>query len=81
MRDGCHGMLFRRIKARSVRSYGFAAVSYTHLDVYKRQVFFLFSKRGQLLFHIFKAQQLVHDLVHRPVSYTHLDVYKRQGVK
>ena len=31
-------------------------------------VFFSFSKRGQLLFHIFKAQQLVHDLVHRQAA-------------
>jgi len=30
MRDGCHGMLFRRIKARSVRSYGFAERAFYH---------------------------------------------------
>ena len=49
-------------------------VSYTHLDVYKRQV--LLQVRMildlQLLEHI-------HVLVVRAVSYTHLDVYKRQG--
>ena len=48
-----------------------AAVSYTHLDVYKRQV----AQRG--------GDPLSGDgglcAGHHPVSYTHLDVYKRQG--
>ena len=43
------------------------AVSYTHLDVYKRQLWFLLV--GGLL------------LVMGPVSYTHLDVYKRQDTR
>ncbi len=30
MRDGCRGMLFRRIKARSVRSCGFAERAFYH---------------------------------------------------
>ena len=62
------------------------AVSYTHLDVYKRQV-----KLGGyiLIFSILAA--LLQDLLFKTpilcalllgitaVSYTHLDVYKRQG--
>ena len=42
---------------------GYEAVSYTHLDVYKRQVAACYAALG---------------VVHAPVSYTHLDVYKRQ---
>ena len=37
-------------------------VSYTHLDVYKRQVYVVFIAVGYVV----------------AVSYTHLDVYKRQ---
>ena len=45
------------------------AVSYTHLDVYKRQL------------HLrFRADLRVHLVEERPVSYTHLDVYKRQDL-
>ena len=63
------------------------AVSYTHLDVYKRQIMVCYGKvrRGFeypiLKFavitesDIFGAQQKKKK---RPVSYTHLDVYKRQ---
>ena len=50
----------------------YAAVSYTHLDVYKRQVSDLEQLR-QLLLH-FDGCPL------KAVSYTHLDVYKRQTV-
>ena len=54
-------------------------VSYTHLDVYKRQIFNSLRKLDVL-------QELVDDrdvteiMVNGPnaVSYTHLDVYKRQ---
>ena len=42
--------------------YACVTVSYTHLDVYKRQV------RGRFIYTI----------CYTPVSYTHLDVYKRQ---
>ena len=57
-------------------------VSYTHLDVYKRQVLHiqkLSTIDGGLHKHIvFPASfSSIDDLV--PVSYTHLDVYKRQG--
>ena len=56
---------------------GFASVSYTHLDVYKRQggkpqIDRLNEKRlGKRFGH--------HQDTMWPVSYTHLDVYKRQG--
>ncbi|OTO76548.1 hypothetical protein A5865_000405 [Enterococcus sp. 12E11_DIV0728] len=44
------------------------AVSYTHLDVYKRQI----PTSSILRFRIFDI------VIFKPVSYTHLDVYKRQ---
>ena len=47
-------------------------VSYTHLDVYKRQVEHLHAQR-----HIVFLGNLGQN-THVPVSYTHLDVYKRQ---
>ena len=48
-------------------------VSYTHLDVYKRQA-------DELLDEIVVAAVDMVDVADlRPVSYTHLDVYKRQG--
>ena len=43
------------------------AVSYTHLDVYKRQ---------GLFFYLFAASLAM--AYRKAVSYTHLDVYKRQ---
>ena len=49
-------------------------VSYTHLDVYKRQ--------GLVDAHYPHRPSAGRDPpheIHRPVSYTHLDVYKRQG--
>ena len=57
---------------------GFGAVSYTHLDVYKRQV--LDESNEKIGYKIRQAQQVdrvPYMLV--PVSYTHLDVYKRQS--
>ena len=58
---------------------GYMTVSYTHLDVYKRQVFrsLLCSLSQGLLFHQNLPVHAAHS--HRAVSYTHLDVYKRQG--
>ena len=63
----------------------YMAVSYTHLDVYKRQALQA-TQLSQLKIHhsllmILRLQKL---LLHRSsslrtVSYTHLDVYKRQG--
>ena len=48
------------------------AVSYTHLDVYKRQALAYANP-------VISGKQLLqHDIV--PVSYTHLDVYKRQMI-
>ena len=47
------------------------SVSYTHLDVYKRQKYILFIFIG-----IFPFVQF--EIGADPVSYTHLDVYKRQ---
>ena len=64
-------------------------VSYTHLDVYKRQAFatyiraILLRDTGSTLspFHAFLFLQGLETLSLRvkPVSYTHLDVYKRQA--
>ena len=68
------------------------AVSYTHLDVYKRQYMFCFTFngdhrniigsqffRGKSMAENNKSFNLIsHQLVQIPVSYTHLDVYKRQ---
>ena len=64
-----------KVKSESAQSAGrlpFGPVSYTHLDVYKRQ--------GEL----FSAAHRLRRAGDRgkgggPVSYTHLDVYKRQG--
>ena len=55
--------------------YADAPVSYTHLDVYKRQP--LGHDRAGLLD---KAARMLHVPAGElePVSYTHLDVYKRQ---
>ena len=48
------------------------AVSYTHLDVYKRQGFIVIDSEGYRL-------NVGIILCNEPVSYTHLDVYKRQA--
>ena len=47
------------------------SVSYTHLDVYKRQIIICFCLCIRYLFICFATINTV--------SYTHLDVYKRQG--
>ena len=65
-------------RGRVYRTAG-EAVSYTHLDVYKRQI--LLGIGGILTL---KALGIKKDVYHcneghaAPVSYTHLDVYKRQ---
>ena len=55
-------------------------VSYTHLDVYKRQVPTMIKKENKPLIYIYNTHQTEEytpsSLV--AVSYTHLDVYKRQ---
>ena len=69
-----------------IAAYSGKAVSYTHLDVYKRQVCKLdvagvaigtivsqFVSCVLVLYCLSKA-----DTSYKPVSYTHLDVYKRQ---
>ena len=59
--------------SRTFAIYGVESVSYTHLDVYKRQVLrfgFRPGKIYRLALCAFEGQYAV--------SYTHLDVYKRQ---
>ena len=51
------------------------SVSYTHLDVYKRQIFALVQLQPAQFFILMKQ---AHNT--EAVSYTHLDVYKRQNV-
>ena len=78
------------MQAHSAYLSNFTAVSYTHLDVYKRQ-----EQRGDVSAaeqHFRAALNLGRRSVYllgayadflldqNPVSYTHLDVYKRQGV-
>ena len=63
------------------------AVSYTHLDVYKRQVMtqpgetdgYGAFEHVQALIQQAGTQFLDYVIVNDPVSYTHLDVYKRQN--
>ena len=64
------------------------AVSYTHLDVYKRQIVALACMQNAAFPHALRdqwqrvvgvLQQRQH--THKAVSYTHLDVYKRQVLK
>ena len=50
-----------------------SAVSYTHLDVYKRQPS---GRPADYTFAVFMFSAYASS--HSPVSYTHLDVYKRQ---
>ena len=57
------------------------SVSYTHLDVYKRQV-----HGGTIIAEVPETRAIVHKCMVPPnvdgvvaVSYTHLDVYKRQS--
>ena len=52
----------------------FLAVSYTHLDVYKRQPYITSDTRTMLD----RSDELMEGARLVPVSYTHLDVYKRQ---
>ena len=63
--------------------YGSKPVSYTHLDVYKRQQLYkVYIKFFAFFAHIFgpDAGLYFSDMCF-PVSYTHLDVYKRQGME
>ena len=69
----------------------FIPVSYTHLDVYKRQILLLLAVHAPRQQQVFAHQQThairsrLHGrahILHRraAVSYTHLDVYKRQAM-
>ena len=68
---------------------GRISVSYTHLDVYKRQVLKEWSTRNGfpvwsnslLEDEDIKSDEILTDVsdASKTVSYTHLDVYKRQG--
>ena len=64
------------------KQHNHRAVSYTHLDVYKRQVQLLPSHDAVSLITVLPEQLqsplLTAEWEYRPVSYTHLDVYKRQ---
>ena len=55
------------------------AVSYTHLDVYKRQVQHTTENASDLLIKtcLSRSSHTLDEMID-PVSYTHLDVYKRQ---
>ena len=57
------------------------AVSYTHLDVYKRQLYFIMGMFKDKDYDqvIGMTAPLAQHII-TAVSYTHLDVYKRQGV-
>ena len=65
-------------RAQLKREQYLLPVSYTHLDVYKRQVEAQLKRlsrdRTRPLLLRGDREQVLHD----PVSYTHLDVYKRQ---
>ena len=68
---------------RLYSSFSLASVSYTHLDVYKRQKFTLLSNCGRRYISLMKVLlpykfKLLSNYA-RAVSYTHLDVYKRQA--
>ena len=63
---------------------GLPPVSYTHLDVYKRQVYPRSLRKGVVLMTNFEIISVVVNIIFiiiatiDTVSYTHLDVYKRQ---
>ena len=64
---------------------GATPVSYTHLDVYKRQVQYYGGYNAKLERQIRQAlgsseMRLFSVIGNHAVSYTHLDVYKRQGM-
>ena len=64
---------------REVENAGVVPVSYTHLDVYKRQAMGGINKAGAFATGV--AGGIAGNMIGRtfgPVSYTHLDVYKRQ---
>ena len=68
---------------RIAASMGMNAVSYTHLDVYKRQIYEIYYRNQREITiiglepHPEDKKNGAYDRI-KPVSYTHLDVYKRQ---
>ena len=71
-REGKKCVLYPRVSTE-MQVDGYSPVSYTHLDVYKRQssICSVIAMVILLVFFIIGSGYL-------PVSYTHLDVYKRQ---
>ena len=59
------------------------AVSYTHLDVYKRQIIYSTVYRNSICIQSYILSNEVNRKLNilNTVSYTHLDVYKRQEEK
>ena len=53
------------------------SVSYTHLDVYKRQASYAIEGDAEEVKSLYKLMKRLQEQK-EPVSYTHLDVYKRQ---
>ena len=79
----------RALMAASKEAESAEAVSYTHLDVYKRQRFIIsdldkvyayMSDVDMATTRINKDVAMLVKSRVAPVSYTHLDVYKRQGL-
>ena len=69
-----HGLEARPVRGDVQAVAESEAVSYTHLDVYKRQLYFHREGDGVLTGMSNPGQAVGFDAV----SYTHLDVYKRQ---
>ena len=71
-----------RLYNRLCSKLGIRAVSYTHLDVYKRQNNqFMYNGIPETDSRYYTADEQEYFKTHstNSVSYTHLDVYKRQG--
>ena len=60
-------------KVSYIEYYELTSVSYTHLDVYKRQ--------GNNTYYYISVLWDLGKSANSPVSYTHLDVYKRQNLR
>ena len=86
--------LRRRLKSTSTLWAGISRpVSYTHLDVYKRQILNipyvligLYATKLAEAWRLAEGTEMSEKLLHLmdgflAVSYTHLDVYKRQALK
>ena len=72
--DNGIGCLDPAVELALFGAYAFLPVSYTHLDVYKRQEYANLKDYIQAVIVPDMQKKL------RPVSYTHLDVYKRQSI-